>query len=333
MKFTKHIILSLFILSFLSEKTMAQCSGTYFEPRTRQLTEYFLNQPIYNPAFAGQSNLPTIGIATRVSNSPILNGFNIDLQPFSVAAFAHGNLNERVGIGLMVNYDDFRDGADRRTLQLGVMQNYLWELGEDLEFRLGLNASLLHYRSFCANINGFFNPAPVLPRNEANFKFNTDIGVLIKYKKALLGLSINHANEPQFQFFSNTTERFRRETYITASYELDVIENVFTVVPSLMLNTLVGNRGFYNFSRNYTNLNILLKYKEIGFVGLSYKTQDMPYEYALTIGGRVADTWQLSTTFNFKNNDLVGSSINDYSRIEASLGIFLNRADEGYEVD
>ncbi len=344
----KYTFLSFCICLLFSLQISAQTDFTRVPP----ISEYFFNQLIYNPAFAGEDDQATIGLAMRRSDGTAFSNFNLSgVNPSSIYGFIHGNLLEQIGLGLTVQYENFNDTTlcfqvggvitnpisycqgNRRSLQLGLVQNYKFAVSEGVTVVAGMNVGLMHYRS--DNVRQGANTTS-LQTNERFFKLNVDFGFLLKARALRLGLSMNHVNEPTFQFFANNRpENFRRETHLTGNYTFASYDSTFQVQPTFMLNTIIGNNGFFNNNTTWVDLGILARYKSL-FAGFHYKINHEPYRMSLTVGSRVIDALQLSATVNFKKSS-TSSRYNNYSRIEATLGFYLkdfNNFDyEGDDID
>lgn len=272
------------------------------------MAEYYWNQLLYNPAFAGEQSQPSIGLSGR------FNKVNGDQQP-AINAFAHTELEAiNSGVGFVNQYHDLGGMCTANLWQMGLVHNFKFPLGEVGHARIGANYSLLHYK----NERSPTNLCQEQTTNEAFFKFNMDLGVVFSIQKFYGGFGIKHINEPNFNFFGNTAlGRFDRAAFMTAAYRLE-FGTRYTLTPSLIVNQELRNN--LNNSTLFA-ANVLFDYNKVVFGGITYFANDPGYHFSINAGGRIAQKYQLSAAYAFKKSD-------SRTRFELTFGILLKKGEE-----
>jgi hypothetical protein len=322
---------SMFLLLFgaFTQIMAQQQFGNLFN-RVIYANDYYFALPMYNPAFAGDPNQPAIGLSGSFGKAPQ------DIKPMTANIFAHGaipSLNS--GIGLVMQYHKFDDtyivgaGASQQTfptnkrlLNLGLIYSYKFEVGDISVLKLGLGASLLHFKSDQIQPSQGPSSQPIQAVNERTFKPSFDIGLSANILDFYAGLAIKYFNQPRFKFFEPGMENiFYRSAYIHAGYRWALLQDKLVLRPAVMVNPLAtqNSGGFGTGSQPFVDLSLLVSYKDIVFAGTSYKINDDPFFLSLLLGARLGKVFQTTLSYHLPKKN----TIDGYSRLEASLGFFL----------
>lgn len=324
------------LLSILHASFATQAQSSIFGERLPYMAQYYFNQLLYNPAYAGESSQPSIGISGRMGEER--GNSNFLVKPRTAQLFMQGEIKElaqleqlNMGLGMVAQYHKYDDrfqrgtevfSSNNRLLKIGVVNSYRTSIQDIIDVRIGFQVGLLHYQSDELPNTGSINPPVTQILNERFFKPVIDIGFLFMLDNLRVGMAINSANEPEFDFFSTGFARkFRREGYFTASYEW-VITPYWYLQPSMMFQTLLNNQNAFSRirPRSLADFSVQVNYFDTVFMGLSYRVGDAPFRGSIMVGGRLADTYQLSLAYQFKKRNT-----SNHSRIEATLGFYLQR--------
>jgi len=327
------VVSVIFALFSVNTQILAQQQAGNLFNRVIYSNDYYFALPMYNPAAAGDANQPSIGVSGSFGKVPP------DSKPLNTNFFVHGAIPSlKSGIGLTMQYHKFDDtylvgaGASQQTfptnkrlLNLGLIYSYMFEVGEISKLKIGLGASLLHFKT--DQIQTFQGPSsqPVLAANERFFKPSFDIGLSATILDFYAGLAVKYFNQPSFKFYEPGMENiFYRSAYIYAGYRWGILEDKLVLRPAVMVNPLARNTGGFGAGSDpYVDLSLLVSYNDIVFAGTSYKINDDPFFLSLIVGTRLGKVFQ--TTFSYhlpKKNTVDG-----FSRLEASLGFFLQSQD------
>ncbi len=299
------------------------------------MTEYYWHMPSYNPAFTGESSLPSILLSAGF-------GKEYDNKPRTFNLLAHGHIESATsGVGVKAFYHKFDDkisatgtsgsvgkDSNRNILELAFLYSYKMDIGDNGYFRFGAAMAALHYESgLVPNTPTTTTTTQVSVNNEKYFKPKIDFGLMVRYYGFYTGVSMVNANEVKFQFATGGTgangQNFRRTGFVTLGYDLRLSEDRIGISPSMMLNFLAGSNG-NNFDKAAINVNLLLDYNQLAYLGFSYKANDPPYIFnspyygSIILGGRLSD-FHISMAYNLTKSVYSES----YARIEATLGLFL----------
>ena len=167
----------------------------------------YYNAPIQlNPAFAGNSHAPLIALNYRNQWPSISNAY----QTFSLS---YDQYSDRFnsGFGVFILGDSAGDGIIKTVKASGVY-SYKVRMANDIQFKIGLEASLIQYRTdwdrlvFFDQIDPAFGnvtpggtPIPtaeIRPESTNKTIFDFSTGLLIFSPKFYGGISLKHLNGP-----------------------------------------------------------------------------------------------------------------------------------------
>ncbi|MBL7784510.1 MAG: type IX secretion system membrane protein PorP/SprF [Chitinophagales bacterium] len=314
------------------------------QDRARQpfVADYFQQQILYNPAFTGDSEQPTLGLSGRIERRNAQ-------EPYGLNAFFQGTLTQyNIGIGLTAQYHDFDDTytyttnsypTNKRLLKVGLASSFQIPMGDFTGLKAGLNIGIIHYKSDEAYIP-WSSTQPTVIYNERFLKPNIDIGLLLSIAKLKVGLSFNQLNEPKFQFYSNSpVQQFKRYMVFTAAYKIPVT-NWLTIEPTTLQMLSVVNSVGNNGMQPYIDLGVLLRFKQRVFLGSHYKFNDdkaaiyggmapPKYLFSFAAGVRLGTT-QITLNVIPMKKDLYNTTKTN-GRIDLSLLFFRNEEAEEEE--
>ncbi|HRI29693.1 MAG TPA: PorP/SprF family type IX secretion system membrane protein [Chitinophagales bacterium] len=328
----QHLFIAVLAWSVGVGKLNAQQTNNFLN-RIIYPNDYYFALPMYNPAFTGDASQPSISASYRNTQS------NLDVNPYTLNFFAQGAVPSlKSGIGINFQYHKFDDTyvnqaqerlpTNKRQMNIGLMYSYMFEVGEISVLRIGLGASLLHYRNTPFVFQGP-SPQPIVPVNERFFKPSFDIGLSANVKDFYGGIAVKYFNEPRFKFAEPGAEDIiRRNAYIHAGYRLGLLQDMLVLRPAVMVNPLSTGSGFGQGSQPYVDLSLLASFKDFLFAGATYKINDDPFNLSLLGGIRVGNTAQINASYHFpKKNTPDGNT-----RFEVSLALFLrsNYYDEDF---
>jgi len=320
-------VLPLLLLCFACMPLKAQQLTNFFN-RVIYANDYYFSLPMYNPAFTGDETQPSVSITGRMQQSPQ------EVNPYTIQALAQGFAPSlKSGFGFALQYHKFDDNfyggtqlypTNKRLLNMGLLYSYMFEVGEISVLKLGLGASLLHFKSdevFSVQVPA---PQPTVALNERTFKPAFDIGISANILDFYVGVSVKYFNEPKFKFFEPGTEStFFRNSYITAGYKWALLQNRLIIRPAVMLNALARNNNFGNTGGGvFFDASVLFSYKDIAFAGTSYKVNDDPFFMSFLAGVRLKKTSQFTFSYHLPKN----SAAKGYTRFEAGIGFFLQQS-------
>ncbi len=260
-----------------------------------QLTQYFLDETLYNPAFAGANDAicansyirdQWIGLTDVNGNkvSPVSGTFNLHAPLY--------NLNS--GIGMNVIYD--KAGFEQ---DLGIKMNYSYFMplnNDNSKFGLGLGVSLLNKS---IDFSQFILQQPNDPvfqttQKESGIIPDIDFGIQYQdYKKMSFGISVNHALESSANIGSIRYAQ-KRSFYLTGSYFVKLLDeryNILYLVPSFLIKSNVKNFQ--------ADINARVEYKNMYWVGVSWRYQDAAAVLAgfSVKGFRIGASYDLTTSY------------------------------------
>jgi len=206
-------------------------------------------------------------------------------------------------------------------MSLGATATYNQTLMDLVDVKIGVTTSLLRFKS---------GQVPSgTPTLEKFAKLNLDAGLLLSLADFELGFAMHHNNEPQFQFSTRSSdiERFRREIFITASYNW-AINDDFGLEPHFIIQQ-------NTFRKNLLmQVSLLGNYQNMIYAGFAY-VEDFDanrhptsnylttefHKIRLTVAGKVAQQYLIAASIDLPTNDAYKI------QFETSIGYFFNRND------
>lgn len=234
-----------------------------------QLTQYFLDGLMYNPAFAGSKDAlctnafgrqQWLGFNDESNNrvAPVSGVFNIHVPLYSINS----------GIGLNIIYDKL--GFEKN---IGFKLNYSYKFlmnNEKGKLGIGLGASLLNKT---INFDQLIVEQPGDPLLNTNQKVSAmapdlDFGVYYQYANIFeLGLSGTNLLESTLNI-GNVAYTQKRNLYLTSSYQITLIDSrePLYLIPSVLVKS--------NFINAQVDVNARVEYNNFLWGGISYRLQD-----------------------------------------------------------
>jgi type IX secretion system PorP/SprF family membrane protein len=275
----------------------------------------FFSNPIYlNPAYAGSAGCSRATVNYRnqwpaISGNYVTYSASYD-QPIDF-------LSGGVGIHFM---SDHSGGGTIVSNTINGTYAYNLKLGEHLHIRPALSVgygykqldgsklTTLVYDS----INNTYYLAPLLDYNPKSEVFNIGAGVLIAYKNFSAGFAIDHINEPDEGFISNS--KLPRRYTVHCNYQFDISEKIklipglimqeqmkFEMIqPSLMLKAnhlKIGASTRFNSN----NMDCI-----IGMIGYGNSWMNIGYSYDYTISkltNATGGSHEISAIFLFNHKE------------------------------
>jgi len=270
--------------------------------------QFYNNQLLYNPGFAGEWDQPHFGFSAYADTS----SYSYERQAYDF----HYNRpldNYKFNFGLLFSYYNYdrvsnRD-VEKSQFKVGLAHNWEFEFGESSLIKIGATLSLLHFQDAEQPIPSPNGPSQSwAPTNERYFKPNVDIGFLLNSGIFFLGAGLHHVNQPSFVFWQDRanggtlSDFFLQELFVTSGVKMKFDQ--IKVEPSIMMHQ--EGREFF------LDVATLVKYEDIAFLGVNWKTgskrlsvsQDslanttqITHPWGLTAGGRVLDKIQASVSY------------------------------------
>jgi len=311
-----------FLLLSISIKE-AQAQTT--QPQTYQIqlsypfnTHYYFHKYPINPAYIGEEGEANIGLGYKKAN-----GFS-RVSGNRAFAYVHGksDIMQGGGFGVLFNYMDATNPNFKYSqMSLGATATYNQTLMDLVDVKIGVTTSFIRFKS---------GRIPTgTPTLEKFAKLNLDAGILFSLADLELGFALHHNNEPQFQFSTRSTdiERFRREIYITASYDWAISED-FGIEPHLIVQQNTQRKDLL------MQISLLANYQDMVYAGFAYirdfDTNRHPtssytttefHKIRLTAAGKLAEQFLIAASVDLATNERYKM------QFETSLGYYFNRDD------
>ena len=255
----KFFILSISILWFVS-MAFSQV----------QLTQYFLDGTIYNPAFAGSQDAICTSMFGRQQWLGLTDANGNNISPQSVVFNIHAPIfSIKSGLGMNVIYD--KAGFETN---LGVKINYNYRFtfrDENKSLAVGLAGSVLS-KSIDFSQFTFEQPGdPLLLSNQKESGVIPDVGFGIQYqqlKKMYVGISAINLMESSANI-GNMKYRQQRYFYATTGYYLNLAargSKSLYLIPSVLVKSDLNNMQL--------DINSRIEYNNAYWAGVSWRYQD-----------------------------------------------------------
>jgi type IX secretion system PorP/SprF family membrane protein len=265
-------------------------ANAQYEP---QFTQYLNNELFINPGYAGSRGFAAATLLYRdqwvgVEGAPRTATFGFH-SPF---------MHDKIGLGLCVMND--RIGV---TNQTGAFLNYAYHLptSENSTLSFGLQGGFINVDEKLLDVNTI-DPDPQFSNNVGKVMPNFGYGMYYHTNnKFYLGFSIPRFMENKIDASSfkaiNRVNIHNWHYYLYSAYVFDAGENV-KCKPSLMIKAAQG-------APVETDININVLFKELFWVGASYRTGD-----AVALITQYQLTKQLRFGYSF---DYALTKLNNYS--------------------
>ncbi len=264
-----------------------------------QLTQYFLDELIYNPAYAGSKDALSTNVFGRQQWLGFEDAANNSVTPFSVVFNMHAPLYSiNSGVGINVVYDKL--GFEKN---LGIKLNYAYRLllnNEKGRLGIGLGVSLLNktidFNQLIVEQPG--DPLLSVNQSESAMSPNFDLGVYYQYGSTFdIGLSGTNLLESPVKI-GNVIYTQKRNLYFASSYQVTLIDSrePLYLIPSVLVKS--------NLINAQVDLNARVEYNNLLWGGISYRFQDA---VAIMAGVNLSG-FQIGASYDITTGSLSGSS-------------------------
>jgi len=247
-----------------------------------QISQYFSNNILYNPAFAG--SVETIVIASNYRRQ----WTGIEEAPVTQTLFGHGYVGQNMGLGLSIHND--ATGPSRLTgFNFSTAYHLLLQEKNDLTLSLGLSGSLYQFKIDLDKIEFDVAEDPVIyEENGSKLTPDATFGLLLYSDHYYGGFSIPNLVQSQsnlFEVSNKSDNQLQRHYILTGGYDYKLEGHDITLKPSLLGKYLPGVpmqfdftfRSEYSFSshRNRFHPSQAQSIDEkSAWIGVSYRTGD-----------------------------------------------------------
>ena len=287
-----------------------------------QLTQYFLDGLIYNPAYAGSKDALSTNIFGRQQWLGFTDAANNNITPLSVVFGMHAPLYSiNSGVGLNVVYDKL--GFEKN---IGVKLNYAYKFlmnNEKGRMGIGLGISLLNktidFNQLIVEQPG--DPLLKVNQSESAMAPNVDLGIYYQYGTTFdIGISGTNLMESTMKI-GNVNYTQKRNLYLSSSYQITLMDSrePLYLIPSVLVKS--------NFINAQVDINARVEYNNFLWGGISYRYQDavalmagvnlngflIGASYDITAGslsGSSKGSVELFVGYNMKINQNVRSTFN-----------------------
>lgn len=276
-----------------------------------QLTQYFLDGLIYNPAFAGSKD----ALSTSVYGRQQWIGFNDDannpVSPMSGVLNIHAPIYSiNSGVGLNVIYDKL--GFEKN---IGFKLNYAYKFlvnNEKGRLGIGLGLSLLNKTINFDQLVLEQPGDPLLRTNQSASAMAPDVDFGVYYQNGTtfdLGLSATNLLGSTLNI-GNVTYTQKRNLYLTSSYQITLSDNrePLYLIPSVLFKS--------NLINAQVDINARVEYNHFVWGGISYRLQDA---VAIMAGVNLSG-FRIGAAYDITTGSLSGAS-------KGSIEIFI-----GYDI-
>jgi len=287
-----------------------------------QLTQYFLDGLIYNPAYAGSKDALSTNIFGRQQWLGFTDAANNNITPLSVVFGMHAPLYSiNSGVGLNVVYDKL--GFEKN---IGLKLNYAYKFlmnNEKGRMGIGLGISLLNktidFNQLIVEQPG--DPLLKVNQSESAMAPNVDLGIYYQYGTTFdIGISGTNLMESTIKI-GNVNYTQKRNLYLSSSYQITLMDSrePLYLIPSVLVKS--------NFINAQVDINARVEYNNFLWGGISYRYQDavalmagvnlngflIGASYDITAGslsGSSKGSVELFVGYNMKINQNVRSTFN-----------------------
>ena len=280
------ITISLFIISQAFSQT--------------QLTQYFLDGLIYNPAYAGSRDALSTSVFGRQQWLGFEDAANNKVTPFSVAFNMHAPLYSiNSGIGVNVVYDKL--GFEKN---IGLKLNYAYKFlvnNEKGKLGVGLGISLLNKTIDFSQLNlvdSVHDPLLRVNKSVSAMAPNVDLGLYYQYESTFdIGLSGTNLLESPVKI-GNVIYTQKRNLYLSSSYRITLIDSrePLCLIPSVLVKS--------NFINAQVDLNARVEYNNFLWGGISYRYQDA----VALLAGVNLNGFRIGASYDITTGSLSGAS-------------------------
>ncbi len=286
--------------------TLALCIyGFANGQQIHQLTQYSMNDFVYNPAVAGSNDL----IEAKLNLRKQWVGFDDGDSPFTQFISAHSRLPqfENVGVGAIF-YNDQTGPTARSGLKLVYAYQLPLDEGRENVLSLGIGATVMQQRVNFSDLDPRDIDDVVVGSGKASkMGFDADFGAYLYGEDYYLGASVNQLLATKFKIEDAESLENSRHLFLSAGYNFDLSEE-FAIEPMVFAKMVSGADAQFDFGARGI-------YEDAYWLGLNYRTSDA---ISILAGVTFDDMYHLAYSY-----DITTSEIKDFSTgsHELSFGI------------
>jgi len=258
-----------------------------------QLSQYFLDGTLYNPAFAGSQDAVCANVFGRQQWLGLTDSNGNNISPQSLVFNIHAPIfSLHSGLGMNVIYDK---AGFETSLGVKISYNYRFSLkDENKSFAVGIAGSMLN-KSIDFSQLTFEQPGdPFLTSKQKESGVIPDIDLGIEYqqlKKVYFGVSAINLMESSANI-GNVKYRQNRYFYATTGYYFNLAargNKSLYIIPSLLVKSDLNNMQI--------DINSRIEYNSVYWAGVSWRYQDAAALMAgVTLKGlRIGASYDLTT--------------------------------------
>lgn len=287
------------------------CTYEYTQgQQIHQLTQYTLNDFVFNPAVAGTVNEK---IVTRATYRRQWVGIFDGAEPTTMLISGHSNIySNNMGLGLMI-YND-KTGPNK---SLGLQLSYAYHIPLDnkeenpTKLSLGISGQLLQRSIDVSELNAYDANDPQALADNSQFNGDANFGAYLYNEKYFVGVSALQLIQSKYQLTEANTNSITdaMHFYATGGYRFNLIRDKEIDLQPTVILKYVENDAL-NFEINARGI-----YRDMYWLGLGYRDSDA---VSLLLGVDLENS--LSIAYSY---DLITSELNSVSRAgshELSIG-------------
>ena len=279
---TPKIFLSLAALIFSINIAQAQIP---------QVSQYYLNNYLFNPSFAGADGELEAMISYRKDFAGFEDGPETQMLTFEMPF-----KKEKFGIGASLYNNTF--GPQRRTaFQLSYA--YHLRLQNNFLISMGLGGNLynnsLDFLSM-ANGNDIIDPA-LLNGTENTTSFDATAGINLRTEDFFTSFSVMNLIETENKFSDGTNSAYQdnaRHFFWMTGFTIPIIDSVLDLEPSILIKYTAGNSP-------QADLNARFIYKNMFWGAFSYRARNT---YVAAVGVRIKDMIDLGYSYDIHTGQI-----------------------------
>ncbi|MCC5945648.1 MAG: type IX secretion system membrane protein PorP/SprF [Bernardetiaceae bacterium] len=286
-----------FIFGFLVFVCMVICSPALGQQIPLH-GQYFQNQYLYNPAFAGNSSFGSASLLHR------RQWLGIDGAPVTTAAtFDFPFFHEKCGFGLNIMQDEINIRSQTR-----VSATYAYHLFNDFErasrLSMGVSLGVLNNRLDLSRVRGSTADPKLFRENNNATAFDAAFGLNYMFKEMFqLSLALPQLVNTDFGFLNNTvmpTERrplnFVRHYLLSARVFLSTRDYQHRFEPLVMLRKA-------DFLPVQLDAGLLYTYRDLLWGSITYRSD---YALSMGLGVHIDNRLDIGYVYDLAINELAG---------------------------
>ena len=210
------------LFSVISTTAFAQLDVPY--------NQYFYNQNMFNPAYAGVNDAMSLNFFARQQ------WVGLEGHPQSFMFNAHTSLvDNKVGLGLILQNDKY--GVTQNN-EVHLNYSYILELS-DIKLSFGVQTGFIRYSNDYTMLNADFSDPSFPFITESFSEPNFGGGIFAMGDNYYFGVSVPKFINIEYNDGAVTTSRYKRHFYISGGYLFDQIF-AFKIKPSFLYRLVDG---------------------------------------------------------------------------------------------